>query len=984
MLKLFTSLFIFLAAPLFLIRFYFTYSFTQFKFGEWVFPHQLKDRLMLKLFTSLFIFLAAPLFLIAQIIWTDPVFPTPSQAVTVYFDATKGTGGLANCNCDVYVHTGLITSKSTSPTDWKYTFTDWGVANDAWKMTPVEGKPNQYSYEIQPNIKEKYGITDPNEEIQKLAFVFRDANGSKEGKASGGGDIFYDVYADDLELTATLTEPTESVVFAQIGAVIPVRGASSLPATLSLFDNGTEVSSTSGTSLEHNIMVSTKGVHLVELIADNGTVKDTASFTYVAPLDTKVEELPEGMDLGINYTSDTSVLLALNAPRKNHVFLIGDFNDWQFSETFQMKRTSNDIWWIEVGGLTPGQYYAFQYVVDGSIRTGDPYCNLILDPANDKWIPEEVFPNMPPYPSGKTTDIVSLMKPGTSEYPWQITDFERPPKGELVIYELLMRDFLHTDYENLSGMLDYFEELGINAIELMPVNEFSGNNSWGYNPTYHHALDKAYGTPDAFKGFVDACHARGIAVIVDVVFNHAHEKNPLAMLYWDDANFRPAADNPWLNPQATHDFSVFFDFNHESEGTRNYVKRTLSHYLEEYNIDGFRFDLSKGFTQNATGPFDAGAYDASRISFLKEYADEVWSVSDGAYVILEHFAANSEETELSNYGAMFWSGFGPHNEYLEGAMGYSSNFNSTTYQSRVWNDPHLITYIESHDEERLVYKCLKFGNESGDYSTKELSTALDRSELASTFFYTIPGPKMLWQFGELGYDLSINRCPNGTESESCRTDPKPINWEFTEVPDRVDLYNVVRSLLHLRNNYEAFHTRDFQLNTGGFQKTIHLNHASMNVAVLGNFAVTAENVTPNFQHTGWWYEYFSGDSLNVSDPNAAFSFEPGEYRLYTDVRLQKPDFFTSAKEISAIVPEWRVFPNPSTGYFQLQYQLEESAYLEISLFDLQGRKLKNLQRGNQSAGVHMLEIQEDLAPGMYFVRMLANGVLDSKKVVVLE
>ena len=89
-----------------------------------------------------------------------------------------------------------------------------------------------------------------------------------------------------------------------------------------------------------------------------------------------------------------------------------------------------ETWWIQVADLTPGQTYAFQYVVDGAIRIGDPYSDLILDPGNDQWISQDVFPNMHPYPQGKTSGIVSLMQPGAPTYPWQITDFQRPEQSK--------------------------------------------------------------------------------------------------------------------------------------------------------------------------------------------------------------------------------------------------------------------------------------------------------------------------------------------------------------------------------------------------------------------------------------------------------------------------------------------------------------------------------------------------------------------------
>lgn len=938
------------------------------------------------LITTLLLFLLQNT-LTAQLVWTEPAFPTPSEPVTVFFDATQGTGGLANCSCDVYVHTGLITSLSTSNSDWKHVFTSWGQTNPDWKMDPVPGQPNVYSYDITPSIKERYNVTSPTETIEKMAFVFRNGNGSLEGKDVGGTDIFIDVYPDNLTFSASIVSPSAPSVFTGIGQQIAFEGAASTSATLTLFDNGNQLTTATGTSLSYTINVSTGGTHLVEFKADNGTEVITRSFTYVVPGNTVVQPLPAGAERGITDLGSGNVRFVLEAPGKQHVFLIGDFNNWQFSTDYQLKKTQDGrFWWIEIGGLTPGQYYAFQYLVDGEIRTGDPYSELILDPGNDPWIPAVVWPNMPPYPTGKTTGIVSLLRPGTPAYPWQIQNFDRPEQTELVVYELLLRDFLYQDYNGLTSMLDYFEELGVNAIELMPVNEFSANNSWGYNPTYHYALDKYYGTPDAFRGFVDACHQRGIAVIVDVVFNHAHELNPLCMLYWDEQNFKPAANNPWLNTDPTHDFNVFFDFNHESDGTQEYVKKTLRHWLEAYKVDGFRFDLSKGFTQKVTiGNTGAwGQYDANRIAVIKEYADAIWATSPGAYAILEHFAENSEEKELIEYGCMSWAGAGVHHEYLEAAMGYSSNLWGVTHSSRGWNVPHLVSYMESHDEERMMYKNSQWGNGNGSYQVKDLETGLDRVELASTFFYTVPGPKMLWQFGELGYDFSINHCENGSNNPDCRTSPKPIRWDYVDDPDRVDVYNVVRSLLHLRNNYEVFHTTDFNMDVGLYEKTIHLNSPSMNVAILGNFDVVGQSINPKFQHTGTWYEYFSGETLNVTDTNAELNFQPGEYRLYTDQQVAPPVYFTDDTEVEAVQLDWTLAPNPAVADVSVYFSLKKKAEAELLLLDLQGRQVaapmvaQYLATGRQQVALPVL------APGMYLVRLSIDGVSETRKLVVVE
>ena len=937
----------------------------------------------LNLLFPIFLCFVLPSMVTSQIIWTEPTFPTDNVPVTVYFDATKGTGGLANCNCDVYVHTGLITSNSNSSSDWKYVFTTWGQANAAWKMTPVAGQPNVYSWNITPGIRQRYDVTNPNEVIEKLAFVFRNATGSLEGKGDGGSDLFYDVEQDNGVFTAGFISPSESSFFTQIGEIIAISAASNQSANLTLYEDGNLLTSTTGSSIQFDLNVTETGTHNVEFRADNGSQMLTASFTYIVLGNNTIAPLPSGVEPGINYLNNNEITFVLVAPNKQNVFLIGDFNDWTLDTDYQLNRTPDGLfWWIKISGLTPGQTYAFQYLVDGQIRIGDPYSDLILDPGNDNWIDPAVFPNMHPYPSGKTTGIVSLCQPGAPAYPWQVNDFERPAQGNLAIYEMLMRDFLTMDYASLTALLDYFDELGINAIELMPVNEFDGNNSWGYNPTYHYALDKYYGSPETFRAFVDECHARGIAVILDVVFNHAHERNPLAMLYWDQSAFRPAANNPWLNEEATHDFNVFFDFNHESFYTREYFKKVIRHWLEDYRVDGFRFDLSKGFTQNTNGPFDAGAYDAKRIETIKIYADQVWDSSPEAYVILEHFTANSEEQELINYGCMVWSGFGPHNEYLEAAMGYPSNLSSVSYKSRGWTKPHLVAYMESHDEERMMYKNLQFGNSNGSYNVKNPSTALDRVELANTFFYTVPGPKMLWQFGELGYDYSINTCDDGvTIDPNCRLSMKPVRWDYTYEPDRVDVYNNVRGLLYLRNNYEAFQTTNFDMDVDQSWKTIHLNHTSMNVAVLGNFNVTNETFNPKFQHTGVWYEYFTGETLNVTNVNASITLAPGEYRLYTDELVTPPDAVTADDETNAPVFDWIIAPNPTNNESWLSFNLEENSTVNWQVLNLQGKVLSNHDMGTIAMGEYNLALPA-FGSGMYLLRLQIGETMEMKKWVV--
>ncbi|HFA48802.1 MAG TPA: T9SS type A sorting domain-containing protein [Bacteroidetes bacterium] len=930
-------------------------------------------RLSILLFLLGFIFINSTF---AQVITADPAFPQANESVTIFFNASQGTAGLENCNCDVYLHTGVITNLSNAPSDWKYVVTSWGVANAAWKMTPVAGQPNMYSYTISPTIRDYYNVP-ASETIEKMAFVFRNANGSLEGKDDGGADIFYDVSAAGNPFSANLLSPTSNTLIVSAGETIEVSAAASESATLTLTDNGTQLIQTTGTSLEYTINVQGTGTHTVVFSANNGADIITESFIYAVPLPTVTEGLPAGTINGINYINGNTVVLSLYAPDKQHVFLLGDFNDWSVNTDFQLKNTPDgNTWWIEINGLDAGEEYAFQYLVDGEIRIADPYAEKILDPWNDGFISENIYPGLKPYPAGKTVGIVSVLQTAQEEYNWQDDDFVYPEKTKLVIYELLMRDFLEShSYGDLLDTLSYLDRLGVTAIELMPVSEFEGNNSWGYNPSFHGALDKYYGTPEAFKDFINEAHMRGIAVILDVVYNHAFGQSPLAQLYWDAANNRPANNSPWFNPVPKHPFNVGNDFNHESTATKNYVKQTLAVWINKYHIDGFRFDLSKGFTQRQSsdnGQF--AAYDAGRIAILKDYADFIWNINPDGYVILEHFANNTEEKELAEYGMMIWGN--SNYDYNEASMGYTSNFSWVSHKQRGWNVPHVVGYMESHDEERQMYKNSQWGNSSGNYDVTDLNTGLSRVELTSTFFFPIPGPKMIWEFGELGYDFSINRCTNGTISDNCRLDPKPIRWDYQDNENRKKIFTVMQQLIELKKTEEVFSTDDFNYSLSGTMKKIHLNSDNTDVTIIGNFGVTLGSINPEFQHTGWWYEFFSGDSILVNDVNENIALNAGGYRLYSSQQ-----FATAINDTKDVAEAVNIFPNPTNGNINVNLIIENSQNLKVDLLDISGKYIAQLYDAPFIKGQELI-FDAQQKSGIYILRFATQERVFFAKLIV--
>lgn len=592
------------------------------------------------------------------------------------------------------------------------------------------------------------------------------------------------------------------------------------------------------------------------------------------------QKRPAGIRDGINYSSDqTKVTLSLLAPGKEQVYVAGDFNNWQTSDEYLMKK-DGEHFWLTISNLIPQKEYVFQYLIDGHIRVGDPYCEKISDPWDDQYIPESVYPGLIPYPAGKAEGRASVLQTGQTSHIWQNTNYSIPEKEELVIYELLIRDFTEEGtYKAVREKLDYLQQLGVNAIEFMPFSEFEGNSSWGYNPCYYFAPDKAYGTEEDLKELIDACHQRGMIVIQDIVLNHAYGTNPMVMMYWDQANNRPATNNPWFNTVSPNtSFSWGYDFNHESTYTKQFVDSATSYWMTEYKVDGFRFDFTKGFTNT---PGDGSGYDASRIAILKRIAGQVWKVNPEAMVILEHFADNAEEKELIAWqdGMLIWGN--ANYNFNEATMGYHENgksdFSWASWQNRGFSKPGLVTYMESHDEERLMYKNLTYGASSGSYSVKNLSTALNRNAMAAAFFFSLTGPKMIWQFGELGYDISID--------ENGRTGEKPVKWNYFDDTNRKKLFDVYAAMIRLRDQFPVFTSGTETLNLNGELKSIQLALNNHHITLIGNFGLTQQTMTVPFQHTGTWYEFFSGGTLTVSSSPVTVTLGPGEYRLYSDQDL---------------------------------------------------------------------------------------------------
>ncbi|QNH60905.1 alpha-amylase family glycosyl hydrolase [Hymenobacter sediminicola] len=937
----------------------------------------------LRLLLSLVALLAGMPVLQAQVVSTQPVFFQDTTPITLTFDASQGNAALAGFTGPVYIWTGVITNNSTNNSDWKYVKSpSFNVADPAAQMTRSSTNPNLYTISFTP--RSFYGVP-AGEQILKLAMIFKNASGSVVGRGNGGADIFVDVQQSSA-LTVRITNPVVpsggNPLFLNLNDQLSVTGTASASTALALYLNNTLVTQqANATTLTGTVTATQTGRNVVKLVAGSGAQQVADSLVFVVRPAVNVAALPAGAKDGVTYLNGgTSVILNLTAPNKQFVYALGEWNNWQVENAAYMNKTPDGTrWWIQVNGLTPGVEYAYQYLVDGTLRIADPYTEKVLDPNNDSFIPAVTYPNLKPYPTGRTTGIVSVLQTGQTAYQWQVNNFQKPKKTDLVIYELLVRDFIaRHDYQTLRDTLNYLQRLGVNAIELMPFNEFEGNESWGYNPSFYFAPDKYYGTKNELKQFIDECHRRGIAVIMDMVLNHSCGQSPMVQMYFDGSTGKPAANSPWFNQDATHPFNVCYDFNHESTFTQYFVEKVNAHWLQEYKIDGYRFDLSKGFTQVNSGSNVGqwGQYDQSRVNIWNRIYGQLTAIDPNVYCILEHFADNTEEKVLADAGMMLWGNM--NFNYNEATMGFvgSSDLSGGYYGARTWNNPHLVTYMESHDEERLMYKNLTFGNQLNPaHNPRDLSTALARNEAAAAFFFTVPGPKMVWQFGEVGYDVNIDF--NG------RVGNKPIRWNYYQDPARRKLYDTYRYLIALKKADPVFETGTFTQSVGGATKSIHLSSAAQNITVIGNFDVTTQSVNPAFQSVGKWYNYLTGDSITVTNATAPISLQPGQYAVYTS-RLVKKGSVLSTKPRATEALRLTASPNPTSTAATLRYELASAAPVTVAVVNMLGSTVRTINvSAKQAAGAHQLQLPvQDLANGIYIVRVSTGQLMQTTRLVV--
>ncbi|MDE6346736.1 MAG: hypothetical protein K2L55_08710 [Muribaculaceae bacterium] len=894
----------------------------------------------------------------AQVVTTSPKIVQESSApITITFHADKGNKGLAGLTAStpVYAHTGVILRGSD---EWSHA-PAWLDNSAKYKLTYVSANTWQLTI---PSIKEYYGVGD-GEDVARLAFVFRNATGSKEGKTESGGDIFVDVAHDGfaIELSASLAGTLLSTA-TPIDFTVNTTQTASIELFVGSYDTEPIAAADNATELTTQYTISAPGNTKVLARATSGTNVAEESIEYCLAGNSAARDYPGGVPkMGPVDNGDGTVTFCLAAPHKTSVMIVGSWNDYAYDISQLMAYQDYEgqrYFWVTVPGVADGNDYIYYFVVDNTLKVGDPYARLVLDPWNDKYIPDSVFPDMPEYPSAVVESVpLAVYNSKASEYEWKVRDFKGVDQSALVIYELLIRDFTGTENKangegtvaGVMSKLDYLQALGVNAIEFLPIMEFNGNNSWGYNTNFYFAPDKAYGTPDDYRMLFDEIHSRGMAVILDIVFNQTDGLHPWYQMY-------PIASNPFYNGTAPHAYSVLNDWNQDNPLVQQQFKDALKYWIEEYHVDGFRFDLVKGLgsnqSYNATynaatntwsGVTDAktNEYNASRVARMKELHAAMKEIAPDAYFINENLAGAKEENEMAQDGETNWANI--NNASCQFAMGYSSDSDMNRFyaplDSRTWGS--TVSYAESHDEERMAYKITKYGAAGVKGNT---AMSMRRLGSVAAMMLMSPGAHMIWQFQEFGANQTTKDASGGND-----TSPKRVVWSLLDDADRNGLMECYRQLCAIRrDNPEMFDegvatTVACNVNNWNAGRYITLKSGDKALYLVVNPQVSASIDIPMYGASDADEYQLMSSSYNVTPKRngTVVTLPAGAYAVYGTMNLLD-------------APAVSVDDNHTAVRADGDRIVIEGEYENAAGYDLSGRRVDI--SGSLSAGVYLIDV----------------------------
>jgi 1,4-alpha-glucan branching enzyme len=642
------------------------------------------------------------------------------------------------------------------------------------------------------------------------------------------------------------------------------------------------------------------------------------------------------------------------------------------------KSPASDDWWVNVL-LSPNQTYEFVYELDNARQIDDPWGRW--DGTNGT--------RFSTGPEGLTAD----------NYSWRSGTYKRPPLNKSVIYELHIGEFAggyfgkgpgQGTFGDMAKLMGYLDTLGITAVEFMPVTDFDvlgvSGFSWGYDVSSYFALEPSYGTPAEFKALVDSAHSHGIAVILDMVFNHLTESSALWQVLpkeYDNPYFKFCSDLRYNEDQ----LCFFRDLDHFRPETQELVRSALTMWVEEYKVDGFRYDYTQGIGWDVAQP-DLGVIGWTT-DIKTRYGGTV-------YQIAEHLP---ESPALVKYSGLTGSWHGVYREkvfaeasqlattladfntYVLDLSGGSTN--DTPADPRVYLDrTQPINDNVNHDEQSLIY-------EMNHWQGIPMPFALQRDKLYATFMFASLGVPMLWEGMELG-------APRGWVDGNQRLSYRPVEWNLLTTATGQSHYAYYKALIRLRKTHPALYN--------GTLRKLYTNETGMKIIVWGfedaasgakmviaaNLvgATTTLSAVP-WLDTGRWYNVFDQSTVTVSGAAIDTLTLPGYTAL---IYSNTPDDLQGVQPAPGRVPTHvaleQNYPNPFNPSTSIRFDVPRSSPVTVQVYDVLGRNVCTLVNERMSPGTYTTTWDgfngegQQVGSGMYFYRLSVGGDGGSRTILI--
>jgi len=671
------------------------------------------------------------------------------------------------------------------------------------------------------------------------------------------------------------------------------------------------------------------------------------------------------------------------------------------STTFRLRVGGTNFVALRVAPLGQPVTSATPVFMRKNPTTNDFWINLSLPPGTYEYQYQTASGNLINDPWGRyngtygTRFTIGPEGLSADNYLWRSTNYQRPPLNKLVIYELHVGEFAggyyglgggQAGFSHLTTLLPYLDSLGINAVELMPITDYGligrSGFSWGYDVSHHFAIEPAYGTPRDFKVFVDSAHARGIAVILDVVFNHLNDLGPLWQMQPDTSSpyFKDCNDRRFNED----DLCFFQDMDHWTPETQEYVYTALKMWIDEYRVDGFRYDYTQGIGWNVNEPTKGILGWANRID--QEYQGRI-------YQIAEHLPESPALIYYSGLTGGWHDSF--HDEMFDEArfrnrtlqrledlvidLGAYPGNDIPSSPGRYASRAEPVNHTNNHDEQSVLYEMITFQG-------VPLNEALQRDKLYATFIFASLGIPMLWE----GQEFSA---PRGWQTGGERLTYRPVEWSLYPTQRGQSHFAWYKTLIRQRKRNPALYNgvlrRLYRYDAQrtlvwGFEDTT----TSARFVALANLTNAAQTVTNvPWVGSGTFYNIVDQSTLTVSGGVVPSMMVPANTALCFS---SFPDsIINDVKQSNGSVPTAfalrQNYPNPFNPSTIIRFEVPSSRFVSLKVFDILGREVRTLVNENLKAGSYEARFDATgLASGVYLYRLTSGTFAETKRMLLIR